>query len=118
MKRNPTRPGRSQAPAPPKLLMADLNKARSLMDRGRPTEALETLRALDQVYPNRTEVLLPLADVYFELHALPQYLAAVERLSRLEPNDPEITLALGGARLLNFRPVLALTTFRRFLARW
>ena len=46
------------------------------------------------------------------------YQQAAERLSVLRPNDPEIALAVAGARLLNTRLALALQSFQRFLARW
>lgn len=117
-KRRPVRPQRPPAPAIPKALVAELLEARRLADTGRQLESLELLRSLDQVYPNRAEVLLALADAYYELHDYGPHSSVMERLVRLRPDDPRLNLALAGARLLNLRPVLALQTFRQFLERW
>jgi len=98
--------------------LTELFEANRLVTTGRAIDALELLRSLDQVYPNRAEVLLALADVYHELRDYGQYASVMERLVRLRPDDPKLNLALAGARILNLRPVLALQSFRRFLERW
>lgn len=101
-----------------RLFLTRLQEAESLMDRGRWTEAREVLEDLDRRFSNRGEVLGNLVDVYYELKDFRSYEGACERLLKLIPDDPDLTLMLAGAYLTNLRPVLALHTFRRFLQRW
>jgi tetratricopeptide (TPR) repeat protein len=90
----------------------------SFLRRRQWDEALTLLEELDHHYPNRPEVLLPLAEVTYELNDHKVHLEVCEHLHRLVPGNADITLMLGGAYLLNGRQVLALNTFRRYLQRW
>jgi tetratricopeptide (TPR) repeat protein len=103
---------------PPPQLVAGLSEADSLMRRRRWDQARKILESLDQRYPNQVEVLSALIDVYYELRDIKRYQDVCERLLKLTPDDPDITLMLGGSYLTNLRPMLALRTFRRFLDRW
>jgi tetratricopeptide (TPR) repeat protein len=118
MSKKKRRPGPPPVAAVPKQLIAELAEAQWLMSRGRSDQALEILRSLDQVYPQRIEVLYELLNAYLELKDHLHYQATCERLLRLKPNDADLTLALAGAYMLNVRPASALRTFRRFLERW
>ena len=104
--------------AVPEGLIIGLDQAQSLMNRKRWLEARTALEELDRRYPNRPEVLTDLVNVNYELNDIHHYQWACARLLKVEPNDPEITLALAGSYLLNFRPALSLRTFRQFLERW
>lgn len=99
-------------------LNVELNEVSALMRRKRWSEAREILRDLDRRYPNREEVLTNLVNVCYELHDVRGYQIACERLIKLTPHNPDATLGLAGAYLLNMRPALALRLFRRFLERW
>ena len=107
-----------------------------------PTEAVRRPppRELDQVrellmqqdYEGARELLLELADesrphpavlqalaaVTRELEDWRTYLSAMEQWHSQQPNDADVTLALGDAYMRNLRPVLALRTFESFLQRW
>jgi tetratricopeptide (TPR) repeat protein len=114
-KRRPPSP--QSAPTSRKLL-AELAEAETLMTGRRWIEARDLLESLHGRYPGRVDVLTLLVNACYELQDLRRYLVACERLVRLTPNNPEVTLALAGAYVLNVRPVQALLTFRRFLDRW
>ena len=102
----------------PARLVSGLGEADAAMRRKRWDQARETLEDLDRRYPNRIEVLSALVNVYYELHDTGRYQVVCERLLKLTPHDPDITLMLAGAYLTNMRPALALRTFHRFLDRW
>jgi tetratricopeptide (TPR) repeat protein len=112
------RPNPSPVLSLPKQLLTELAEAEWYRSRGRAGEAVEILRPLAQVYPNRVEVLTALAHASLAAKEHLLYQATCERLLRLLPNDAEITLALADAYRLNLRPASALRTFRRFLERW
>jgi tetratricopeptide (TPR) repeat protein len=104
--------------APPRSVIHLLEGAGQLVDDGDLTGARDVLEALADQRPRDVDVLTLLVNVYFDLHDLRGYQAAVERLLRITPNDVDLTLALGGAYLANLYPALALRTFRRALERW
>ena len=118
MAKKKRRPAPAGAPAIPRRLLAALAEAERLISRGRAGQALEILRSLDQIYPNRVEVLSELLNAYHQLKDYPQYLPVCERLVRLRPHDADLALVLAGAYMLNFAPVQALLAFQRFLERW
>jgi tetratricopeptide (TPR) repeat protein len=103
---------------PPLPLLSGLDEADELMRRKKWVEARSRLEALDQRYPGYPEVLGPLVNVNYELKDMKGYQRACERLLPLEPDDPDVTIGLAGAYMLNVRPSLALRTFRRFLERF
>lgn len=88
------------------------------MQRGRLDEAIDVLESADRRYPNRPEVLTQLMNVYHDVEDMIGYMSVAERLSKLVPNDPDLTLALAGAYAANLFPALALRTFHHFLKRW
>jgi tetratricopeptide (TPR) repeat protein len=102
----------------PQRLFDDLKEIEVLTQRKRWTEARDRLEQLNRRYPNRSEVLMLLIHVYFELRAMREYQAALEQLCVLEPDGPEFVLGLASAYAANDRPTLALRTFRQFLERW
>jgi tetratricopeptide (TPR) repeat protein len=102
----------------PQRLFDDLKEVEVLTQRKRWTEARDRLEQLNRRYPNRSEVLMLLIHVYFELRAMREYQATLEQLCVLEPDDPEFVLGLASAYAANDRPTLALRTFRQFLERW
>jgi Flp pilus assembly protein TadD len=104
--------------AAPGALMGGLAEVGELMSSGQWLEAREVLEALDARYPNREAVLDGLIHVNLELEDMMRHQWACERLSRLIPPDPDLTLSLAGSYLMNFRPALALRALRRFLAAW
>jgi len=116
--RSGKKPGPSAArPLSAKLVDA-LEEADSLMQRGRLDEAIDILESADRRYPNRPEVLTQLMNAYHDVEEMVGYMSVAERLSRLRPNDPDLTLALAGAYAANLLPALALHTCRRILNRW
>src|SRR6266516_678747 len=102
----------------PRRLLEELSEADSLVRRKRWAEARDLLESLAQRYPRQVPVLSALVNLYYDLQDMPGYQHACERLIRLVPDDPDLTLGLAGAYLRNLYPVLAMRTFRRFLERW
>ncbi|MGH9942481.1 MAG: tetratricopeptide repeat protein [Pyrinomonadaceae bacterium] len=102
----------------PDLLLGGLAEAETLMERKRWAEARDVLEELDRLYPERLEVLTELTHVNLELGDTRGHLWACERLSRIVPPDPDITLTLAGSSLLNGYPARALLAFRRFVELW
>lgn len=118
-KKRPARPARPSSSAPlPRPVLHALEEAEALIEDGELLEARDLLETLARQRPRDAEVLGLLVDVYFDLHDLHGYQRAAERLLRLTPNDPDLTLGLAGAYLGNIYPALALRTFRRALERW
>lgn len=102
----------------PQRLFDELAEIEALTRRKHWAEARDRLEQLNRHYPNRSEVLMLLVSVYFELRAMPEYQATLEQLCALDPDDPEFVLGLASAYAANDRPTLALRTFRQFLERW
>lgn len=113
--------GRKKHPlfrAVPEPLIEGLAEAESLAREGRWEEACEVLEELDGTYPNRVEVLGELLNAYRELEDMAQHQWMCERLAKLIPPDPDLTLTLAASYLMNFFPALSLKTLRRFLEQW
>lgn len=109
----------SRPPARPALnLNAALDEIEALSARGQLAEVDEVLQALEQRYPHREEVMAARLNYYFDTQDMRRYQPLAERLYRIRPDDPDLTVSLAGAYLSNFRLGLALRTFRRFLQRW
>jgi len=111
----------SAAPAvirPPAQLIKGLAEADDLMRRKKAAEARELLDSLDRRYPDNPDVLGMLVNVNYDLHDMQGYQNACERLIQLTPGDPDVSLGLAGAYLMNARPVLALRAFQRFVERF
>lgn len=109
---------RTTVPTMPQQLGAGLSAAKAYMRRKRWGKARELLESLNQRYPNQVDVLTALTNVCYETKDVRGYLAAIEPLARLSPDDPDVTIGLAGAYMANVRPASALRTFRRFLDRW
>ncbi len=102
----------------PRRLREGLGEAEELLEKGQPALALETLKDLDERYPNQVYVLEMMADACYDLNDDLGYLKAMHSLHRLTPNRPEVKLGTAGAYLANGYLVLALIGFREFLRRW
>ncbi len=102
----------------PRELHRAVRKARELLERKRYTEVRQLLEPLEQTYPDELYLLSTLAQAYHYLNDRRNYLRLVERVHKLEPDDPMNTLALGSAYQMEGRFALALRVFRRFLERW
>lgn len=99
--------------------MADeLEEAFDLMDDKEWPEAWTLLHDLNRRYPRQPEVLYALAQVCLELPDMPGYERACRDLVEVAPPDPDTTLALAGAHLVNVHPFQAVQTFRGFLEKW
>lgn len=98
-------------------LEGPLRRVDQLMLGGQLARAREQLEELDRRHPGQEEVLLRLTNVYHDLKDYAAFQAACERLVAVKPSAA-FTLMLAGSYLLNLHPVLALRTFRHFLARW
>jgi tetratricopeptide (TPR) repeat protein len=116
-KKKPRRPARKPARPLSKHLVEGLDRAQSLMNRGRTIEARDLLQELDARYPRREEVLGLLVNVTHDLQDAPGFLEACQRLVAVRPSA-DFTLMLGGAYLLSGFAALGLRTFRHFLQRW
>jgi hypothetical protein len=81
---------------PPKRLIEQFEAADRLIKRKRWAEAFEALRALDQNYPHRPEILTELVNVCYELDDLHSFLVYCQRLFKLTPKDPETMFTLAG----------------------
>lgn len=88
------------------------------MRRKRWSEAAQELYKLTQRYPRSPEVFHLQSILAAEQKDNRALLPAAQRWAELDPDDPEAILNLGGACMLNVRPMMALHTFRQFLHRW
>jgi tetratricopeptide (TPR) repeat protein len=105
-------------PTPPRRLVEQTQQAYKLLESGHAVEALPILEELDRTYPNQPEVLRNLVNAYHDLGNLQEYEKATWQLSRLEPRNPELQLALASAYLANQRLALAVNTLRTTVSRW
>ena len=105
-------------PTPPRRLTEQTHKAFDLVESGHAIEALPILEELDQAYPNQPEVIGILSNAYYDLGNMQEYEKAAWRLSRLEPRNPDLQLALASAYLANQRLALAVYTLRITVSRW
>jgi tetratricopeptide (TPR) repeat protein len=109
---------RHLAPLAPRYRLEELRTVDELIEDGRWAEARELLQPLVRQQAPREDLLYRYLNVCLELRDAPGCVEAGERLNRLHPNDPDITLTLAGSYLTAEHPSLALRTFRRFLSRW
>lgn len=100
-----------------KILVA-LQIVDELIDDGKMSEARQLLESLHRQYPLRSDVLQNLAYVCHRLGDLTHYLTYCEKLAELTPKNAENALALASAYAMNFRPMLALRVYRRFIIEW
>lgn len=98
--------------------MERTREAYELLEKGQPARAVEILLELDQVYPNRSEVIGGLVNAFYDLQDMLHYEHAVRRMSKMEPHNADAKYGLAGAHLVNSRPALALRTFKDALRRW
>jgi tetratricopeptide (TPR) repeat protein len=121
-KKKKKRQGKSSSGSAPKVpsvkISQNLAKAESLMQRKKWDEAREVLVGLEKRYPNNVDVLSMLVNLSLDQNDMQKHQRYIERLARLEPDEPDILLGLAGSYLKNLRPALALRTFRRFLEKW
>jgi tetratricopeptide (TPR) repeat protein len=117
-KKKRTTPGKSQLPSVPAHLGRSLAQAERLLEQGQALEARETLQELDRRFPNQPAVLQLLINASYDLKDFVGYERAAERLHKLRPNDPDLTLMLAGAYMVNIRPVHALRAFHSVVERW
>lgn len=111
---------RTGRPAPPAAHQPprELDGIAELLNQGDLNGARDQLLALAERPNPHPLVLDTLARVAEQLKDSRTYLYALEVWHRQDPNNADVTLALGGTYLMNVRPVLALQTFESFLDRW
>ena len=97
---------------------SELQRAIGFLRRGKFEKAHEVLTELDQTYPDRSEVLVELANCYAAVTNLSRYQETCERLLELDPKQSVFTLGLATSYLAAGAPMLALKTFRSFAERW
>lgn len=90
----------------------------ALLERGRTQEAKKALLRLDSRHPGQVEVLDELAELAYQTEDTQYLQAAMERLSLVRPEVPEVLLSLGAAALSNHYAVTALKALRTALAKW
>ena len=112
--RRPSRRGRT----PARSLSQSLGEVQKLIDRDRLLEAAEKLDELAERYPREPEVFRLQSGVAAELHDSTTLMRAAWHWAEVAPDDPEATLNLAGACMVNVRPALARRTLQRFLQRW
>ena len=108
------RPAEAVRRPPPR----ELDQVRELLEQQDYARAREQLLELADRPNPHPMVLQALASVAQALEDWRSYLLALESWHRQQPNDADVTLALGDAYMRNLRPVLALRTFESFQQRW
>jgi tetratricopeptide (TPR) repeat protein len=108
----------SKTPSVHRRVAEDLYEANQLLEDGEPEEACEILEELDRRYPGKAPVLEMLVNAYYDLKDMHGYEYACYRLCKVDPDNADLTLAMGGAYLNNYRPALAVQTFEKFVRRW
>ncbi|ACZ38667.1 tetratricopeptide repeat protein [Sphaerobacter thermophilus] len=108
------RPAEAVRRPPPR----ELDQVRELLEQQDYASAREQLLDLADRPNPHPMVLQALASVAQALEDWRSYLLALESWHRQQPNDADVTLALGDAYMRNLRPVLALRTFESFQQRW
>lgn len=99
-------------------VVSGLTTAADLLAKKKISEAIDLLEGLHARFPRVQEPLMALVDAYQEADDSLNLVRVMTKLHELRPDDPELTLALGGMYLLEDRPALALSTFNEFLRRW
>jgi tetratricopeptide (TPR) repeat protein len=118
MSKKKRRMERSSVPVTPPAFIAGVEEAHALIRHKQWSEAREALEALDQRFPQRPEVLVPLVEVYDQLEDVSARHFACQRLHRVLPDDPDPLLMLAESYLAKIQPVSALHAYQRFLALW
>ncbi len=108
----------SKMPSMPRRMADDLYEASQLLIDGKPQEARDILEELDRRYPGKAPVLEMLLDACYDLRDILSYEWVCYRLCKLKPDDADLTMAMAGAYIMNFRPALAIQTLEKFLRRW
>ncbi len=101
-----------------KRLLPELQKAEGLMVRQKWQEARQVLEDLSVSYPREAIVLEHLVNVCYEMHDMPAYTRACERLLAVDPRDADAAYGLAGGYLACMHPLLALQAFRHALDRF
>src|SRR5215813_3122691 len=107
-----------KAQATRRELSRGLYEADKLMQSEKYLEARSALKELDRKFPDNEDVLRGLTNACHGLRDMHRYQYAIERLSKLAPDDSDVALGLAGAYMTNLKPTLSLRGFRRFLERW
>jgi tetratricopeptide (TPR) repeat protein len=102
----------------PDKVLRQLQKADDWMDDEKWDDAYDLLSDLNTAHPNRIEIVTPLALACYHLEEISEYLDLCIQLNKLTPGNPDNTLALASAYLMNHRIALAYRTARHFLERW
>jgi len=105
-------------PSLPRQVIQGLYDAETLLEDGQPAEARRILDELDRRHPGLAPVLELLLNTCYDQKDMHAYEWACYRLCKIETDDPDLTLALGGAYMSNFRPALAMQALEKFLRRW
>lgn len=101
-----------------KRLLPELQKAEGLMVRKKWMEAREVLENLSLSYPQQVSVLEHLVNVCYEMHDIPAYTRACERLLKVDPKNADAAYGLAGGYLTSLHPLLALQAFHHALDRF
>jgi tetratricopeptide (TPR) repeat protein len=101
-----------------KKIYQSLYEVDKMLESGRYVEARNELQQLDQQFPDNEDVLRELVNACYELNDSAGYQYAIERFSKIMPDDPDVFLGLAGAYMSNLRMTLALRGFHHFLERW
>jgi len=105
-------------PPLPRRVIEGLNDAEALLEDLRPAEARQILDELDRRRPGLAPVLGLLLNACYDQKDMHAYEWTCYRLCKIEADDPDLILALGGAYMSNFRPALAIQALEKFLRRW
>src|SRR5947207_2810983 len=84
-------------------LTAGLVQADLLYERGRLIEARDMLEELDRRYPRQSDLLYNLVSLYHDLNDMEGYRSAIERLSKVVDDDPDVAMGLARAYLGNLQ---------------
>ncbi|MGH9751708.1 MAG: tetratricopeptide repeat protein [Blastocatellia bacterium] len=117
-KRGSRRGKPSKAQVARKAIYPSLYEADKLIESEKYLEARNALQELDRRFPDNEDVLRKLTNACHGIRDMRGYQYAIERVSKLAPDEPDAALGLAGAYMTNLKPVLALRAFRRFLERW
>ncbi len=104
-------------PMPGKLING-LEEADRLMTSKKWGEAEIILLGLYRRYPNHPAVLELLTNLKYDQKDMQGFLLYTYKLSKLTPNDADVRLNLAGAYMMNVYPILALESYRQFVAKY
>jgi tetratricopeptide (TPR) repeat protein len=97
---------------------ADVSEARALVAAGQWADAIRLLEEMEACDPGREEVLFLLFQAYREIGDSSGLQWTCERVLRVHPNHPEITLGLAATYFATEHPALGLRTLQEFLRHW